>query len=73
MPAALGPAAEFGHPPQASRPTSGKAMKRYLTDYLEQAGKVVMEGGTEFADEIVRAMDLFPGGEERADAEAIRR
>lgn len=55
-------AAEFGHPPQGSRPTSGKAMKRYLADYLEQAGKVVMEGGTEFADEIVRAMDLFRAG-----------
>lgn len=37
-------------------------MKRYLAGYLEQAGKVVMEGGTEFADEIVRAMDLFRAG-----------
>jgi len=55
-------AAEFGQPPEGSPPSSGKALKRYLVDYLEQAGKVVMEGGMEFADEIVRAMSLYRAG-----------
>lgn len=55
-------AAEFGQSLQGPRPSPAKAMKRYLVDYLEQAGKIVMEGGMEFADEIVQVMDLYRAG-----------
>lgn len=55
-------AAEFGHRLPEATPRGSKALKRFLVEYLEDAGKIVMEGGTEFADEIVAVMDMYRAG-----------
>jgi hypothetical protein len=51
----------FGvHPPVGA--TVGRAWKDRLIKALEAAGQIVMQGGAEFAEEIVEPMDFYQAG-----------
>lgn len=55
---------QFGLPLKLKSPRlrGSEDLKRCLRSYLQDAGKVVMEGGVEFADEIVGTMSLYRAG-----------
>lgn len=52
----------FGQSPPSPVPTGSDGLKQYLKSYLEESGEIVTQGGVEFADEIVAAMDLYRAG-----------
>jgi hypothetical protein len=52
----------FGHQPGTPASSDADELKRLLKAYLEDADEVVTQGGVEFADEIVVAMDLYRAG-----------
>jgi hypothetical protein len=54
--------AAFGNSPTPSVPKTSDELKRYLRNYLEDAGEIITQGGVEFADEIVVAMDIYRAG-----------
>lgn len=57
--------ARFGQVPSASAPADCDELKERLKTLLLDAGETLTQGGSEFADEIVEAMDLYRAG--RAD------
>ncbi|HEY5816069.1 MAG TPA: hypothetical protein VIS95_06990 [Solirubrobacterales bacterium] len=52
----------FGQSPPSPIPTGSDGLKQYLKSYLEESGEIVTQGGVEFADEIVAAMNLYRAG-----------
>lgn len=56
-------AATFGQEPQLGRTRTRKEWKARLVRALESGGQIVTQGGAEFADEIVTAMDLYRAGQ----------
>lgn len=53
----------FGQAPEVGRVRTRKDWKRRLVEALEASGQIVTQGGAEFADEIVSAMDLYRAGQ----------
>ncbi|WP_148261063.1 hypothetical protein [Conexibacter woesei] len=52
----------FGHEPEGGRVRTRKEWKARLVKALERGGQIVTQGGAEFAEEIVSAMDLYRAG-----------
>ncbi|MDQ3632142.1 MAG: hypothetical protein M3417_12900 [Actinomycetota bacterium] len=52
----------FGLEPATGRATDRHAWKQRLLTALEDSGRIVMQGGAEYADEIVAGMDLVRAG-----------
>jgi hypothetical protein len=55
--------ARFGVEPDMAPPRSREDWKERLTRALEASGEIVTQGGAEFADDIVSAMDLYRAGQ----------
>lgn len=53
---------QFGVQPSISRTSDRHVWKRRLVSALEDAGQIVLQGGAEFAPDIVAAMDLYRAG-----------
>ncbi len=52
----------FGHQPVLGAPHGRDGWKRSLVAALEEAGEIVTQGGAEFAEEIIQAMDFYRAG-----------
>lgn len=55
-------AGRFGVQPANTAVRRQEEWKTRLAETLEQAGRIVTQGGSEYADEIVEAMDLYRAG-----------
>jgi hypothetical protein len=55
--------ATFGVQPKIGRANTRRAWKHRLVEALEAAGQVVVQGGAEFAEEIIEPMDLYHAGQ----------
>lgn len=61
----------FGVRPEVGRARTRSAWKRRLVSALEDAGQIVTQGGAEFADEVVEAMDLYRAGRHAPSLDAF--
>jgi hypothetical protein len=52
----------FGRQPDVNAVKDRYAWKQRLIRALEESGEIVTQGGAEFADEILEAMDLYRAG-----------
>lgn len=52
----------FGVQPEIGTPNTRHDWKRRLTETLENADQIVVQGGAEFAEEIVESMDFYRAG-----------
>lgn len=55
-------AGRFGVQPMTGRTSDRQALKQRLLTALEDSGRIVTQGGAEYADEVVAAMDLIRAG-----------
>jgi hypothetical protein len=52
----------FGVQPDVGATSEGKAWKARLVKALEAAGEIIVQGGTELAEEIIKPMDFYRAG-----------
>jgi hypothetical protein len=56
-------AQHFGRQPMLGTPHGRDGWKKRLVAALEEAGEIVTQGGSEFAEEIIGAMDFYRAGQ----------